>query len=140
MSEKLLVGNHQDAFMDAQVAAAMTKKIDRLRDESIELAIRANEARQWLEWNCSHVENSWVNWLELSNKVLEDIRLARMAIGQESSKLLAECGDVRKFFLSEDHDREITKLREFIELAERLRALKQDGTLDKLADTILKLA
>lgn len=93
-----------------------------------------------MDFHTDHVRAAWMDWIDESSKVLESIRQTRVAIGFESKQLLSECGDVRKFFLSDDHTKEISKLREFIELAERLRALKQDGTLDRLADTILKLA
>jgi len=128
-----------DSEMDAACSAALNKKVARLNDNTIELAVRSKEAREFLDWHIDHVKESWVKWLEESSKVMESIRQARVAIGFESKQLLAECSDVRKFFLSDDHDKEIAKLREFIELAERLRSLKNDGTLDKLADTILKL-
>jgi hypothetical protein len=140
------MGNNQaehiasDAEMTCSVAQKLNTSADRLSDNTISLAIRAQEARKFLDWHTDHVRAAWLDWLDESNKTLESIRQTRVAIGFESKQLLSECSDVRKFFLSEDHDQEIKKLREFIELAERLRSLKNDGTLDRLADTILKLA
>jgi hypothetical protein len=124
----------------ATLAHTINKKVDRLKDNSIDLAIRSMEARKFLDEHTDSMQKSWVDWLLQSEKILTDYRMTRMAIGTEANLLLKECGDVRKFFLSDDHDKEVTKLREFVELAERLRALKNDGTLDKLADTILKLS
>lgn len=125
--------------MNCGIAQATIKKANRLNDESIALAIRVNEAREFLELHATTIKKSWFDWLDESSKILESIRQTRVAIGHESKTLLTECGDVRKFFLGADHEKEIARLKEFIELAERLRALKADGTLDKLADTILKL-
>ncbi len=126
--------------LSADISTAINKKVERLKDNTIDLAIRSAEAREFLDSHTEQIKGSWLDWLEQSEKHLLAIRQTRIAIGLEASKLLSECGDVRKFFVSDDHDKEITKLREFVELAERLRALKNDGTLDKLADTILKLA
>ena len=145
-SQDRVLGNEQlehtasgDEF-SANLAKEINKRVARLQDQSIDLAVRSKEAREFLEWHTDHTKKSWFDWMDQATKIMENIRQTRVAIGFESKQLLAECGDVRKFFLSDDHAREIAKLREFIELAERLRALKNDGTLDRLADTILKLA
>jgi hypothetical protein len=53
--------------------------------------------------------------------------------------LLTALKDVRTFFLEGDYEKQIDRLREFIDLCERLKALKDSGTLDAIADTILKL-
>tara|TARA_R110000868_G_scaffold267108_1_gene526380 strand:+ start:961 stop:1419 length:459 start_codon:yes stop_codon:yes gene_type:complete len=140
------IGNGQqehiksNAEMNVALSDKLIKLSDKMNDQTIDLATRSLEARRILDWHCNHVKESWIEWSDQTNKVLEQIRQTRVVIGIESKQLLAECGDVRKFFLSDDHEKEIAKLREFIELCERLRALKNDGTLDKVADTILKLA
>lgn len=139
------IGNGQalhiasNAEMDVTLSKEILKTVDKLNDQNVDLATKSIEARKFLDWHCDHVKESWLTWKEQSGKVLEDIRQTRVAIGHESRQLLGECADVRKFFLSDDHEKEVAKLREFIELCERLRALKNDGTLDKVADTILKL-
>lgn len=129
-----------DDEMDVELSKAMMTMADRMHNQTIDLATRSMEARKFLDWHCNHVKESWLTWRDQTDKILEQMRQTRVAIGTESRQLLGECGDVRKFFLSDDHEKEVAKLREFIELCERLRALKNDGTLDKVADTILKLA
>jgi hypothetical protein len=47
--------------------------------------------------------------------------------------------EVRQFFLEESYETEIQRLHEFIDLCERLQALKESGFLDIVADTMLKL-
>jgi hypothetical protein len=49
-------------------------------------------------------------------------------------------GDVRQFFLEDDYKKEIARLHEFIDLCERLKALKEEGLLDAVSDIILKLS
>ena len=146
MSQDKNIGNGQrehnasEIELSVNLSKELEKRAARLSDQTIDIAIRAKEARDFLDWHTSHCKTAWIDWIEHSNAVIEDIRQARVAISTESKQLLASCADVRKFFVGPDHDKEIAKLREFIELAERLRALKNDGTLDKLADTILKLS
>lgn len=129
-----------DDEFNAELSREMLKMVDMLNDKTMSLAHQSAAARKFLDWHCDHVRLAWMEWKEQSKEVLEDIRQTRVAIEFESRKLLSECADVRKFFLGEEHTNEVAKLREFIELCERLRALKNDGTLDKIADTILKLS
>lgn len=72
-------------------------------------------------------------------KIIQRIRESRMTINLEMSKSLTIMRDVRKFFLENDHKREINRLKEFIELSEKLKALIDDGTVDAITDIILKL-
>lgn len=74
-----------------------------------------------------------------SNEYLGQIRQFRMAAVAEFSIALKQFEDVRKFFLSERHDQEIVRLREFVDLCERLQRLKQSGFLDAVAETMLRL-
>jgi hypothetical protein len=53
---------------------------------------------------------------------------------------MASLKEVRQFFLEGDYEKEIERLHEFVDLCERLKALTQDGFLDAVADTLLKLA
>jgi hypothetical protein len=71
---------------------------------------------------------------------LEEIRSTRMATVAECSQMTKSLRDVRQFFLGSDHKEEITRLREFVDLCERLVALKESGTLDAITDTMLRLA
>jgi hypothetical protein len=66
--------------------------------------------------------------------------MTRMAIVAETALSLKPFEDVRRFFLSDQHAEEITRLREFVDLCERLQRLKATGFLDTVADTILRLA
>lgn len=71
---------------------------------------------------------------------LEDVRQSRMAIVGEVAHLLQPLKEVRAFLLGPDYQHEIARLKEFCDLCERLAQLKKDGTLDAIADTIIKLA
>ena len=48
--------------------------------------------------------------------------------------------EIRKFFMDDEHEKQIARLKEFVEVCERLNELKNSGFLDSVANTILKLA
>jgi hypothetical protein len=53
---------------------------------------------------------------------------------------MAALKEVRAFFIDKDYELERARLAEFISLCERLRALKESGFLDTVAETMLNLA
>jgi hypothetical protein len=70
---------------------------------------------------------------------LEPIRRIRFACISEVTQIMTPLKDLRQFFLSSNHEAEVARLREFVDLCERLEKLKASGFLDTVADTILKL-
>jgi len=73
-------------------------------------------------------------------KAVEKVRQWRMTIEREKDMSLRALQDLRKFFLEADHEKEMLRLSEFVRICERLAALAKDGTLDKVAEVMLKLA
>ena len=76
----------------------------------------------------------------LFSNQIEKIRTTRMTVDREVTGIISAWRDVRKFFLDSDHDREMKRLREFIDLCHELKKLKEDGILDALSETVLKLS
>jgi len=70
---------------------------------------------------------------------LEEIRQTRFAVVRETAEMTAGLKDVRQFFLGSDYKDQIARLREFVDLCERLDVLKKSGFLDQVADTMLRL-
>jgi|SRR5208283_1463612 len=68
------------------------------------------------------------------------IRAARMTIANETSLAIVALKDVRKFFLDDDYQKEVQRLREFIDLCERLDEIRQSGLVDAVSDAIIKLS
>lgn len=132
--------NQSQPEFDVKLAQELLKRTERLQDHSIDIAIRAKESREFLDWHINHLKTLWLDWQEESEKIFKDIQMTRKAIEYESKELLTACRDVRKFFLEPQHTEEVSRLKEFVEVMDRLRTLKFDGTLDAVADTILKLA
>ena len=67
------------------------------------------------------------------------MREKKFALESETRQLLSAFGDVRQFFLDDRHEEQVKRLAEFVALCERLKALKETGFLDTVADTMLKL-
>ena len=69
----------------------------------------------------------------------KDLHAFKSSVILDLSAAKKEMADVRKFFLEKEHVTEIERLREFIQLCERFKALKDAGVLDVITDAILKL-
>lgn len=98
-----------------------------------------NDARKALQLTREMFKTDLARWQQEGSAILTDVRQWRMATDAELRKTLEGFNDVRKFFLSDDHPTQVQRLREFVELCERLQKLKESGFLDQVADTILKL-
>ena len=75
-----------------------------------------------------------------SARYINSVRQSRVGIVTEVNAMMSSLRDVRQFFVGADHTAEITRLREFVDLCERIQKLKSDGTLDAVCETIIKLA
>jgi hypothetical protein len=71
---------------------------------------------------------------------IKEIRDIRMVVVADVSHLLAHYKDIRQLFCGPDHTAEMARLREFVELCERLYALQKAGFVDKMADVLLRLS
>lgn len=70
---------------------------------------------------------------------IDDIRQTRFAVVSEVGQMKSGLSDVRNFLMGPDHDEQIRRLTEFVELCERLNALRNSGFLDRMVDTMLRL-
>lgn len=77
---------------------------------------------------------------EMKKAFIETFRGMRMTSTTEVAAMMKPLEDLRKFFLGADHQKEVERLKEFVELCERLEKLKKSGFLDSVADTLIKLA
>lgn len=94
------------------------------------------------ETNAGQIE--LVNTLdENADRIREGIRHlreSRMMCTAEVAASMSALRDVRAFFLDKDYEAERARLKDFVELCERLVALQKSGALDAVADVALKLA
>lgn len=126
---------------DVEVIAVEKREKDtqKLVDNLQSLEARARDIHGSLDYLLANMEEPFVKSSELIGKHLALLREKRFAIDTESRLMMNQLKEVRQFFLDEKHDREVDRLREFVDLCERLKVLKESGFLDTIADTILKL-
>ena len=98
------------------------------------------EAKQALSDACKGIGENMEKLKPMKKELIDELRGLRMTTTTEVAAMLKPLADLRKFFLGTEHDAEIARLREFVDLCERLEKLKQSGFLDTVADTLLKLA
>ena len=124
----------------SELMSAVTAKVGKTVSSSEELLERSRDARAALEDLANSFQKSWLDFMDQSGKRLQDMRMFRMAMDTETRQLMASVKDVRQFFLDKDYEKERDRLKEFVELCERLKALKESGFLDTVADTMLGLS
>lgn len=71
---------------------------------------------------------------------LKELRRFKFSVKNEVREVLSPVRDVREFFLEDDYAKQVSRLKEFTELCEKMKDLKESGFLDSVADTMLKLA
>jgi hypothetical protein len=115
---------------------AEDKRIERLRE--IETIYKGARERAAIE---QHALLALCDALESSgSKALETARGIRMSLNSEMAQILAALKDVRIFLGDEKHDEEVRRLREFSDLADRLKVLKESGFLDNIVETLLRFS
>ena len=105
-----------------------------------ELQEKTKEAGDVLDEAVRHCGSALEKLKPLKKDVIEELRGMRMTTTSEAAAMLKPLEEIRKFFLGDDHKQEVERLKEFVELCERLQKLKQSGFHDTDADTMLKLA
>ena len=132
--------NPQEYFSITDVAVKVIDQINKEPQKLTALARAAFDARNVLDENMKQIGPLMENFNATVKVALEDVRQSRMAIIGEVAHLLQPLREVRAFLLGKDYEFEIARLKEFCDLCDRLSKLKKDGTLDAIADTIIKLA
>lgn len=123
-----------------EVLSAATKAFEKGVNDAEELVVRAKAARDAIDAMADSTPKAWFDCLDVLNAAIADARNKRFALDAEMRNILASLGDIRKFFLDDRHEEEVRRLNEFVCLCERLKALKDEGFLDRIADTILSLS
>jgi len=122
------------------VAAVLMRKVKELIPEADKTVQEAKTARLVIETLLKGIHGDTEDFRARSKIFLDDIRGVRFAMVSETAAMTAPLKDLRQFFLGKDYADEIARLREFVDLCERLQKLKASGFLDAIADTLLKLA
>jgi predicted RNase H-like nuclease (RuvC/YqgF family) len=121
----------------ADMAIRTSKQIPETMSTLVEQTI---EARQSLSQACEGIGENVEKLKPLKKEMIDELRGLRMTTTTEVAAMLKPLEDIRKFFLGAEHEKEVERLREFVDLCERLEKLKASGFLDTVADTMLKLS
>lgn len=123
-----------------ELVDAVIKRSVKAVDQTTELLDKALDARAALDMLANQWKTQWLDFQDTCNSRLTELRQTRFAMDSEMRQILTMMRDMRKFFLEDDYAVERARLKDFMETCERLKALKDSGFLDTVADTMLNLA
>lgn len=126
--------------MNTELVNGATKALEKSVIESEDFVARAKAATEAIEWLAIHYKKDWMVFRDQLAESLSEIKTKRAVIEIETKLMLSSFRDVRQFFMDDKHPEQCKRLAEFVSLCERLKALKDSGFLDTVADTILKLS
>lgn len=101
---------------------------------------QVDEAKALLKDSVNEIQRLHEVLFPMMKTQIETLRGARMTLQQESKQCLQSLRDVRQFFMESDYDKEISRLERFVALCRDLQRLKQEGVLDAIADTAIRLS
>jgi hypothetical protein len=134
-----LIGGEEFLNMDDMVVRIIDE-INKSPQRLTPLARAALDARTVIDESMAHIGVSMDGFKENVTKFLQEIRTTRMNFVSEANYMLGPLKDIRQFFLESTYEIEVNRLREFVNLCERLQKLKDSGFLDTVADTMIRLA
>lgn len=115
------------------VAQEVSREADTSKESTIDLEKRYRAAVAYLEEATTSVQPMWIEMLKQQQKTLEDVRIWRMAM--ESELRISERAVGGFFGLITDSFKEsLVLMREFVDVAERLKKLNESGFLDKICE------
>jgi hypothetical protein len=136
----LLIGLKKEADFNIELASGMEKHHRKSVEDTEDLVRRAKEATAAIDYLVTHYQKNWADFEEFIKKSVKELRQYKMALEVETRQTLNAFKDVRNFFFDDKHEEEVARLREFVDLCQRLQQLKESGFLDSIADTMLGLA
>lgn len=144
MSQYLGVSQQDEELTGAELNNAMG---NRMKSDSVKVlsasrkyAQEVSDARNMLDDALDLLRPQMIDFAKEAPSMVDKVRQWRMTMEREKDLSVKALTDLRKFFLDTDHEKEMQRLESFVRTCERLAALAQDGTLDKVAEVMLKLA
>jgi hypothetical protein len=132
--------NGQPMFRLEDVQAIICAEIAKLPRETRPNVQAAEDARRIISELTDGIGGDMEKFRAETKRHLEDIRGTRFAMVTEASQMIGPLKELRQFFLGGDYKEEVARLKDFVDLCERLQKLKESGFLDSVADTMLRLA
>ena len=132
--------NGQPWFNVDDAKALICEQISKLHTETRPNVKAAEDARRIIGELTDGIGGDMEKFRVDTKRYLEDIRSTRYAMVTEAAQMIGPLKEVRQFFLGGDYKEEVARLKDFVDLCERLQKLKESGFLDSVADTMLGLA
>lgn len=132
--------NGEDMFCVDDIQAVICAEIANLPKETRPNVQAAEDARKIIGELTDGIGGQMEKFRANTKMYLDDIRQTRFAVVNETNQMMGPLKDIRQFFLGPDYKDEIARLRDFVDLCERLQKLKESGFLDNVADTMLRLS
>lgn len=129
-----------EAASNCRLENKLVKKSEEIPKLLAEKVDALKSVRASLDLATDLFRSDMVTFAEEMPKHVKALRDWRMTMEREKDTSLKALKELRQFFLEADHDKEMQRLSEFVRMCERLAALAADGTLEKVADVMLKLA
>jgi hypothetical protein len=144
VKRKLTEDGHVEEMVEAHslaplAADSLARDVKGGVNATQELLAKTQDVIAAVEYLSTQIKGPFAEYSEFVKAALAETREHRIALGMETRYLMNSLKDVRQFFLEADYEVQVRRLHEFIDLCERLEALKKSGFLDAVADTILKL-
>jgi hypothetical protein len=122
------------------LVGALVEDIKRnLPREKQALALACVDAQEALEMARANLGGKYEDFRAAAKAHLEALRATRMSFVQEAAQVVGALRECQELLAGEDARERMERLREFVEISERLRALAKDGTLDAITEASLKL-
>jgi hypothetical protein len=121
-------------------AEAIQEKAKEVLSAEQEMVKKTQDAYDAIMYMSREIKEPFAEVMNFSKQTLAELREQRIAIGMETRSLMQSLKEVRQFFLESDYEQQVHRLHEFVDVCERLQALKKSGFIDAIADTILNLS
>lgn len=120
-------------------AKIMQKEAEVRPDQLTVLLTKTIEAKEALYAAMADLGETVHGFKKLTDDYSKELHAFKSSVIFDLGAAKREMADVRKFFLEKEHVTEIDRLKEFLDLCDRFKKLKDDGVLDVITDVILKL-
>jgi len=138
LTEETIASVPQPAALMSE-ARTTIKEAQGRPDQIGDLLHKTLAAKEALFTAMNDLGESVAGFKKISDTYASELHAFKSSVILDLGAARKEMADVRKFFLEKEHITEIERLKEFLDLCDRFKKLKDSGVLDVITDVILKL-
>lgn len=135
---RIKIVNGQPMFDLEDVDRRICEEVSKLVKQANPAVQAAQDARKIMNELLNGIGDEMDRFKIAAKSHLDEIRQTRFAVVRECQDMIGPMKDVRQFFIGDQHKEQIERLREFVDLCERLVKLQQSGFLDRIVDAVVK--